>query len=80
MISTVTVNTTNVSPDSRYLAYTVDTSGEEVYNLYIKDLNKGKVEVVKVNVYSFSFGPKNTACPEIYYTGANNLMRTNHMY
>ena len=79
MISTVTVNTTNVSPDSRYLAYTVDTSGEEVYNLYIKDLNTGKVEVVKRNVYSFSFGPKNTAYPEIYYTVANNLMRTKHM-
>lgn len=80
MFSTVTVNNTSVSPDSRYLAYTVDTSGEEVYNLYLKDLNTGKVEVVKRNVYSFAFGTKNTPYPEIYYTVANNLMRTNHMF
>lgn len=77
--STVTVNNTNVSPDSRYLAYTVDTTGEELYNLYIKDLNTGKVEVVKRNVYSFAFGLKHSPYPEIYYTVANNLMRTNHM-
>lgn len=79
-ISVATLNNSSISPDSRYLAYTVDTSGEEVYNLYIKDLNTGKVEVIKRNVYSFAFGPQGTRSPDIYYTVANNLMRTNHMY
>ena len=74
------MNHINISFDNHYLAYTVDTSGEEVYNLYIKDLNTGKIEVIKRNVYSFVFGMKNSPYPEIYYTVANNLMRTNHMY
>ena len=78
--SSVTVNHINISFDNHYLAYTVDTSGEEVYNLYIKDLNTGKIEVIKRNVYSFVFGMKSSPYPEIYYTVANNLMRTNHMY
>lgn len=32
-----------VSPDHRFLAYTVDTSGEEYYTLYFKDLKTGKM-------------------------------------
>ncbi|WP_411384005.1 S9 family peptidase [Pseudomonas sp. L7] len=33
----------NVSPDHRLLAYSLDTSGDEVYTLYIKDLESGSV-------------------------------------
>ncbi|QVM90118.1 S9 family peptidase [Pseudomonas entomophila] len=31
----------NVSPDHRLLAYSLDTSGDEVYTLYVKDLASG---------------------------------------
>ncbi|ANC02358.1 peptidase S9 [Pseudomonas putida] len=33
----------NVSPDHRLLAYSLDTSGDEVYTLYVKDLDSGSV-------------------------------------
>lgn len=31
-----------VSPDHQQLAYSLDTSGEEIYQLYVKDLNSGE--------------------------------------
>ena len=43
----MTVNNFVVNSDSRFLAYTVDTSGEELYNLYVKDLSTKQVEVIK---------------------------------
>jgi len=33
----------NVSPDHRLLAYSLDTSGDEIYTLYVKDLANGAV-------------------------------------
>ena len=33
----------NVSPDHRLLAYSLDTSGDEIYTLYVKDLENGKL-------------------------------------
>ncbi|MBI6922714.1 S9 family peptidase [Pseudomonas monteilii] len=33
----------NVSPDHRLLAYSLDTSGDEIYTLYVKDLATGNV-------------------------------------
>ena len=33
----------NVSPDNRYLIYTVDTSGRYLYHAFIKDLQSGKL-------------------------------------
>ena len=74
----VTVNNMVISRDSNYLGYTVDTTGEELYNLYIKDLRSGQVEVIKRNVYSFAFGI-GVSANDLYYTVANNLMRTNRM-
>ena len=73
------VNNMTVSQDNRLLAYTVDTTGEEVYNLYVKDLSSGQVEVITRNVYSFAFGLEKGPSTDIYYTVANNLMRTNRM-
>lgn len=75
----MTVNNFIVNSDSRYLAYTVDTTGEELYNLYVKDLTTNQIEVIKRNVYSFAFGIDDAATHEIYYTVANSLMRTNRM-
>ncbi|MCP8349038.1 S9 family peptidase [Pseudomonas sp. FBF18] len=34
----------NISPDHQRLAYSLDTSGDEVYTLYVKDLASGAVE------------------------------------
>lgn len=80
LYSPVTVSNMLVSEDSRYLAYTIDTTGEELYNLYIKDLSSGQVEMIQRNVYSFCFGLAQGAARDIYYTVANNLMRTNRVY
>jgi oligopeptidase B len=33
----------SVSPDSRYLAYTLDTTGNELYSVYVKDLVTGNL-------------------------------------
>jgi len=33
----------NISPDHRLLAYSLDTSGDEIYRLYVKDLATGTV-------------------------------------
>jgi oligopeptidase B len=33
----------NISPDHRLLAYSLDTSGDEIYTLYVKDLASGSV-------------------------------------
>lgn len=37
------LGTFNVSPDHRMLAYSLDTSGDEIYTLYVKDLTSGAV-------------------------------------
>ncbi|MGE8418189.1 S9 family peptidase [Pseudomonas sp.] len=34
----------NVSPDHQRLAYSLDTSGDEIYTLYVKELTSGAVE------------------------------------
>ncbi|MFJ4346760.1 S9 family peptidase [Pseudomonas sp. NPDC089401] len=36
----------NVSPDHRLLAYSLDTSGDEIYTLYVKDLASGEVSTL----------------------------------
>ena len=35
-----------VSPNHQQLAYSLDTSGEEIYRLYVKDLNTGKISAL----------------------------------
>ncbi|MDR0211544.1 MAG: S9 family peptidase [Pseudomonas putida] len=37
------LGTFNVSPDHRLLAYSLDTSGDEIYTLYVKDLTSGAI-------------------------------------
>ncbi|WP_409280770.1 S9 family peptidase [Pseudomonas defluvii] len=36
----------NVSPDHQRLAYSLDTSGDEVYTLYVKELSSGAVQAL----------------------------------
>lgn len=38
-----------ISPDNRFLAYSVDYSGDEYYRLYIKDLVTGKIRDTKMD-------------------------------
>jgi oligopeptidase B len=37
------LGTFKVSPDHRYLAYSIDTKGDEAYTVYVKDLNTGRL-------------------------------------
>ncbi|MDD2049962.1 S9 family peptidase [Pseudomonas putida] len=34
----------NISPDHQRLAYSLDTTGDEIYTLYVKDLSSGAIE------------------------------------
>ncbi len=50
-----------VSPNHRYLAYSVDTTGSETYTIYIKDLKTGKLfqEAIPNTYYSFAWANDN---------------------
>lgn len=37
-----------ISPDKRYVAFTMDTEGHEIYSGYVKDLDTG--EIIKVGL------------------------------
>lgn len=39
----------SISPDSRFLAYSVDYFGNEIYSLYIKDLGSGRTREIKIS-------------------------------
>ncbi len=39
----LSLGTFNVSPDHKRLAYSLDTSGEEIYSLYVKELGSGSI-------------------------------------
>jgi oligopeptidase B len=39
------VNIVKLSSDHQFVAYTLDTTGEETYTLYIKDIEKNKILV-----------------------------------
>lgn len=40
----------SISPDHQRLAYSLDTSGEEVYTLYVKELASGKVSELELGL------------------------------
>jgi oligopeptidase B len=40
----LSLGTFSVSPDHRRLAYSLDTSGEEIYRLYVKELDSGDLD------------------------------------
>lgn len=39
----VHIGTCRISPDHKFIAYTLDTSGSEMFMLYVKDLQTGKI-------------------------------------
>ncbi|MDA3837827.1 MAG: S9 family peptidase [Candidatus Delongbacteria bacterium] len=68
----------SISPDHEYLAYSVDTTGDENYSLYIKNLKTGKlfgevIEKVSQVVWAES---EDT----FFYTSVNKSNRTNSVW
>ncbi|MCD6375592.1 MAG: S9 family peptidase, partial [Caldisericaceae bacterium] len=51
----------NVSPNHRYLAYSVDTTGSETYTIYVKDLQTGQLfeEKIENTYYSLAWANDN---------------------
>ncbi len=61
------LGTFEVSPDHQLLAYSVDTSGAELYTLYFLDLNTRELypETIPETYYSFAWG---NDCRTVFYT------------
>ncbi len=55
------VGVLEVSPNHRYLAYSVDTTGSETYTIYVKDLQTGKLfdEKIENTYYSLAWANDN---------------------
>ncbi|XP_078431787.1 prolyl oligopeptidase family protein [Wolffia australiana] len=70
----VHVGTCRVSPDHRFLAYTVDTCGQEVFRLHIKDLQTGNVieDLEATGVSSLAWAVKND---RLFYTTCDETQR-----
>ncbi|MCB9557804.1 MAG: S9 family peptidase [Deltaproteobacteria bacterium] len=73
------VGTFAVSPDHRFLAYSVDHAGSERYTLFIKDLETGKLlpEQIKDTYYSVAWASDNKT---IYYNTINEASRPYRLY
>ncbi|MDD3051287.1 MAG: S9 family peptidase [Candidatus Cloacimonetes bacterium] len=66
------------SDDQNYLAFTVDTSGEETFTLIIKDLRTGDFLPDRIeNVVSVCWANDNKT---IYYTTDNDFFRTDKLF
>jgi oligopeptidase B len=61
------LGTFEISPDHRLLAYSVDTSGAELYTLFFLDLNTRELysETIPETYYSFAWG---NDCQTVFYT------------
>lgn len=68
-----------VSPDHRFLAYSVDTDGSEIYTLYIKDLNTGTLlkDVITNTYYSLEWANDNKT---IFYNILDETKRPYKIY
>jgi oligopeptidase B len=72
------VGVTKVSPNERFLAFTMDTTGGERYTLMVKDLTTGKIlpdRVEKVN-YSLEWGGDNKT---LFYGMSDSANRPNRI-
>lgn len=68
----------DTSPDHRYLAYAVDTTGGERPDLYIKDLSSGiMLSEVITEIGEFEWANDNRT---IFYTKINDADRTDKLY
>ncbi|MGQ9610423.1 MAG: S9 family peptidase [bacterium] len=68
-----------VSPDHRFLAYSVDTDGSEIYTLYIKDLTTGELlkDVITNTFYSLEWANDNKT---IFYDILDETKRPYKIY
>ncbi|KAF0697092.1 Aste57867_12199 [Aphanomyces stellatus] len=53
-----------VSPDGRYLAYTMDMTGDELYEAYVKDLRSSRITKIRSHVRSIEWDQVGS----LYYT------------
>lgn len=68
-----------VSPDQRLLAYSLDTAGDEIYTLYVKDLVTGALlsERIPNTYYGLEWGNDNRT---IFYTVLNAAKRAYRVF
>ncbi len=68
-----------VSPSGRYLAYSVDTTGQEIFTIYVKDLYTGELltDTLSNTHYSLEWGKDDSV---FYYTIFDELNRPYRVY
>ncbi|MCK4234791.1 S9 family peptidase [candidate division WOR-3 bacterium] len=68
-----------ISPDHKFLVYSVDTTGSEIYTLYIKDLNKDELctEQIPNTGYTVEWANDNKT---IFYTILDDTKRPYKLY
>ncbi|MBV7328022.1 S9 family peptidase [Chloroflexi bacterium TSY] len=74
-----TVGVFKVSPDHQLLAYSTDTSGGELYTLYIKDLRSGDLlkDIIEETFYSVEWANDNQT---LFYTRLDDSWRPNRLF
>ncbi|MCK4256155.1 S9 family peptidase, partial [candidate division WOR-3 bacterium] len=68
-----------ISPNHQLLAYSIDTTGSELYTLYIKDLNTGELleDIISNIGYSFAWANDNKT---FFYTLVDKAKRPYKLY
>lgn len=67
-----------ISPNGRYLAYTTDTVGDEIYRLYIKDLESGRT--VDTGITEISECIWRADNDQIFFTKQNSRLQTDQLW
>ncbi|KAH9088763.1 hypothetical protein Ae201684P_012977 [Aphanomyces euteiches] len=65
-----------VSPDGNFIAYTVDMSGDELYNAFIKEIRSSRVSKINNYVRSIDWDQVGS----LYYTVPDDFHRPNRVY
>jgi oligopeptidase B len=70
---------TRVSPDNTMLAYAVDTTGAEVFTLFVKDLTTGELltDVIPEIDYALEWGDDNAT---LFYTTTDEAKRSDKLW
>jgi oligopeptidase B len=70
---------TRVSPDNTMLAYAVDTTGAEVFTLFVKDLTTGELlsDVIPEIDYALEWGDDNVT---LFYTTTDEAKRSDKLW
>lgn len=73
------IGASQVSPDHRFLAYSVDTSGAEEFSLYIKDLATGRLLPESIETTSLGLAWANDS-RTLFYTVLDHARRPCRLY